>query len=161
MSSNRFGLHARRILGAVLIASPLALSSVVAGHAAVTWTCEAPMAWAVPNTTVPTIVSGTLMVYPGTCAGTNSDNLPFVSASVAPVSGFTIAYTYSGTCAEGTLAFANGAVGIFASGTLTVVAQANGQVGTVTAVGTTSATPCLGAPGSIAWWSGLGVEAGG
>jgi len=157
MLLNRFRLRARIGVGATLIALPLTVGQVTVGHAAATtWTCEAPMAWSTPNGIAGGTYNGVLYVGPGTCVTTDAGAVPFLP-SVTNGPGYAMPYVYSGTCAEGVMSFANGNVGVFVAGTLIIEGQGGGTVGTTSAEGTPSSTPCT---GGVAWWSGVGAEAG-
>jgi hypothetical protein len=150
----RLGLRARALvgLGAALLASPAAFGSVMVGHAASTWTCAAQVAWTTNGGLGSSTLSGqTMFVGAQTC----------VVSTLSPVvtkAGYSVGYTYSGNCAEGTLAFSNGTIGVFVGGILVAEQQSSAGVGTLVAAGVALGGPC---GGGISYWGGDGVEAGG
>lgn len=154
MADSRLGLRARVLVavGAALLASPAALGSATVGHAASTWTCAAQVAWTTNGGLASSVLSGqTMFVGQQTC----------VVSSLSPLvvePGYSIGYTYSGNCAEGTLAFNNGTIGAFVGGILVAEQQSSAGVGTLVAAGLALGGPC---GGGVSFWGGDGVEAGG
>lgn len=150
----RLGLRSRALLaaGAALLATPAALSSVTIGHAASTWTCAVQVAWTTNGGLGSSTLSGqTMFVGQQTC----------VVSALQPVvtkPGYSLGYTYSGNCVEGTLAFSNGTIGVFVGGTLIAEQQSSAGLGTLTAAGVALGGPC---GGGVSFWGGDGVEAGG
>jgi hypothetical protein len=158
--THRIGLRTRALLGAgaALLASPLGFGSVVVGHATTAWACTVDVSWTTHNTAGAGVQTGTMFVTPlnpvDCLVATTS---PLGVNQTDPLT-YEVDYTYSGDCAEGTLAFSNGTVGVFAAGTLTAEQQSSAGVGTVVAVGLPLGTPCTG--GTLIW-GGPGTEAGG
>jgi hypothetical protein len=164
MTDSRLGLRARALVGvaAALVASPAAFGSVIVGHATTTWACVAQMSW----TTSDSLSSGTLtgqsfFAGPATCAQGNTSP---INAGVAHVATYSLGYTYSGNCVEGTFSFTSGGIALFVGGILVGESQSGGEVGSFVAVGTPLGltVPCRGSGGSsIIWGAPAGVEVGG
>ena len=158
----RIGLRTRALLGAVsaLLGSTLGFGGVVAGHATTTWACAVDVSWTTVNTIAPNTAAGTLFV--SSLLGSDSCVVGTTSPIGVNVKGqatYSADYTYSGDCAEGTLAFTNGTVGVFISGILVAEQQSAAGAGVLTAVGEPLGIPCTG--GSSIIWAGPGTEAGG
>jgi len=160
--NGRIGLRTRALLGAAsaLLGSTLGFGGVVAGHATTAWACAVDVSWTTTNTIAPGLATGTLFVSSllgsDTCVvGSTSP----IGVNVEGQSTYSVGYTYSGDCAEGTLAFTNGTIGVFVSGVLIAEQQSAAGVGVLTAVGEPLGIPCTG--GSSLIWAGPGTEAGG
>ena len=128
-------------------------------HAATVIGCAGDTSLDIGNsTTSGTPFIGTWTVGPSTCAFVDSSGGVFGAVTVEEPPTFTASYTYSGTCAEGTMSFGTG-IGVFVAGLFVIEGQQNGRaleyVGALhpaTAVGL-----CTGTPATMTW---KGVAAG-
>lgn len=161
MANSRLGLRARAlvVVGAALLASPGAFGSVVVGHATTASTCEAQMSWTTTDGLTPATVSNqTFFDGPSTCVQANTSP---IDVGVTSRATFSLTYTYSGNCVEGTFSFTSGGIALFIGGVLIGEAQSGGAVTSFVAAGAPLGitVPCRGSSTStIIWGAPAGVQ---